>query len=120
MGPKYHPWVRMVLVGCLTAVLLGAVTYVLVRLRVTYRLQSDLSLINAEIRDLHKQLEFYDRNCDVRLSELEREVLGQVTPQPPKLGRTGPSRIELWQRNRDQELRDRIRALERWRLGWDQ
>jgi hypothetical protein len=34
---------------------------------------------------------------------------------PPVPTRT-PSSVELWQRNRDKELRDRIGRLEQWRL----
>lgn len=35
-----------------------------------------------------------------------------VPPTPPR----EPSSVEIWQRNRDKELRDRIGRLEQWRL----
>lgn len=64
----------------------------------------------TSISDLQSQEKTNHESVNHRLETLEQIEFG---PKPPP---ATPSDIQVWQRNRDKELRDRITALEHWRL----
>lgn len=109
-------WARKALVAVVAATLMLSLVYVALRVRVIQGMQRDL----AENRVVHNQLQA-EHNAQMaeikaRLDALERVLFGDVLAELSKIPAVGPSRIELWQQNRDKELRDRILSAER-RLG---
>lgn len=93
--------------------------YVGLRLYVGYGVEARERANAQQIEILHNRLESIDRDHTARYNELEAVLFGNIQPkvdqrqaQPAKPRQT---RIEIWQLNRDKELRERIRQLERWR-----
>ena len=72
----------------------------------------ELELRNAR---LHGELNARLLALETRVDELERTVYGASPPPVPKPVIVG---AQSWQKNRDAQLRARIEALERWRMGF--
>lgn len=93
------------------------------RLLTTYKLQSQISTQELQIEQMRTQIELFDKIHEIRLEGLEREVFGEHDPATPiVIGPEKPTvihKVEPWQKNRDEELRKRIKALEEWRLQQD-
>src|SRR5262249_49463713 len=94
-------------------VVLGATTALFIALWVytLYRVQRETTLLRLAV-EAHQA----DR---VKLDEAIRQELDTIYRTlyaPPETEPRQPSTVELWQRNRDKELRDRIARLEQWRL----
>jgi hypothetical protein len=109
----------LVVLALLCAALVAFVAYTTFRLRVTYAVQTEVATMRAERRNIVAE---NDREHDAlvaRLDELERvlfgEVLGKITDQL-KQAKPPITAVQVWQRNRDRELRDRLARLEQWRL----
>lgn len=107
-------WVRLIpwAVGVILAASVAAHT--VLRLRVTYDVQREIAALRMEIAERDRVAADVRREYGGRLDLIERNLYGDVAAAlaaPPTT-----STVELWQRNRDRELRDRIQRLEEWRL----
>ncbi len=78
----------------------------------SYRASTDISILIDRLNKIEVQMVKDHSTTRTELDELYRVVYGTV---PAKIAK-GQSSVEAWQRNRDQELRDRIRRLEEWRF----
>lgn len=112
---------RMAVTAIVFATLVGYASYIGLRLRVTYSLNAQVEKLAADAAVTHAlHLQVHDQ-INARLDELERlmfgEVLAKIDAVPGK-PRTIAS-VQLWQKNRDEELRKRIAALEQWRAKID-
>jgi hypothetical protein len=91
-------------------------TFVGTRLFMTYSLDWRLTKLELQVKGLEgrlateeRQLQFlYDRLVDVTFDT----AMAASSAQNPKAKPT----VESWQKNRDEELRRRLLALEQWRL----
>jgi hypothetical protein len=107
--------VRIVVLGALVMVAAAVATYVGLRLRTTYSLDYRITALQHEVETLAAQLKAMDRDITIRVSVLERVIYGQALPEIADVQNT-PTPVEVWQRNRDRLLRERLDRLERWRL----
>lgn len=110
-------WLRRGLAGLAIAFVLLGTTYMLARIRIVQRNSTELVALSAHLEALRMANDANLRDINNRLDEIERVLFGDVVEKLEKRP-PGPNRIELWQQNRDKELRDRILRLERWRAQW--
>jgi hypothetical protein len=95
------------------------ITYFGLRLRVTYNLSAEFAQLQAEHRDMMALSNQRLQELRARLDEMERVLFGDVLAKIEKTQKTATPKLpipDVWQRNRDRELRDRLDALEKWRL----
>jgi len=79
-----------------------------------YSLRREVTLLRIEQEATERERQVWRNSVRKELDTIYQTLYSPpeaVTPLP----RT-PSQVELWQRNRDKELRDRIARLEQWRL----
>ena len=79
-----------------------------------YRVRVELATLRVAYDTHVKERAVLDAGITKQLDMLYRTLYAPIdlpTPQPRQ-----PSAVELWQVNRDKELRDRILRLEQWRL----
>lgn len=109
---------HMMATAMLVALVIGYMTYVGLRLHATYVLRTELSLLEAKVDRNAIDAQTIHRHTEGRLDDIERLLFGDVlnSIQKPASRPSKPSAVELWQRNRDRELRARLDALERMRL----
>jgi cell division protein FtsB len=114
---------RMAAVAMAFALCVGYAAYVGFRLQVTYSVQATVDKLVADRAELIAENERFHSGISARLDELERlmfgEVLAKIDAPAPGKPRTTAS-VQLWQKNRDAELRKRIEALEQWRAKVDE
>jgi anti-sigma factor ChrR (cupin superfamily) len=114
---------RMAATALVFAMIVGYATYIGLRLRVTYTLNARVERLMAEQSALMQQNDQFHDQISARLDELERlmfgEVLAKIDTSAPGTPRTTAS-VQLWQKNRDAELRKRLAALEQWRAKVDE
>lgn len=95
--------------------------YITIRLRTLYNIQTEIAHLKAEHRHVKQELETQLNGNGIRIDQLERILFGDVIAQLEKKVQADaakqkpppPTWVELWQKNRDKELRDRIVELER-------
>jgi hypothetical protein len=116
----------MAATALLVALLFGYVTYVGLRLRATYNLATEVGLLRQKYDQVLIDATSIHVHIEERLDKMERFLFGDVLESLQKTGaappKTTPSTtppstsIQVWQRTRDKELRDRLDMLERLRL----
>ena len=86
--------------------------YAYMRVKQIYENQVELATIKAEYSELLRihtaQLEELQKREDITEKLLYGDVLAKLAKQP-----STPTGLELWQRNRDREFRERLSSLER-------
>lgn len=107
-------------IGCVMLV-----TFVVLRIRVTYHVQQELALLRAEHKLLIDAITNNNTVCTERLNVVEQTLFGEVLPTQKRLvieaAPAAPphrvlSRIEIYQQNTNKELRARLESIERWRF----
>lgn len=101
---------RQVGMALLIIIIIALSFFVIIRIRVTYRLETDLAILRQQITDQTKELADARKEAQKALDDMAVTVYGPLTTLKRR-----PSSVEIWQRNRDKELRDRIHRLEQWR-----
>jgi hypothetical protein len=103
------PFVAMIAILLATTLLfIGLWAWVL------YGVRRDARLLQLDIAAYRK-----DRAAKEDAIRAELDTIYRTLYSSPEVATTQPrqpSQVELWQRNRDKELRDRIMRLEQWRL----
>jgi hypothetical protein len=117
----YRPWRRrlrdplFLLFGALSVITLLALSawaYTLYRLRV------EVGLLRIEMGAHERERQVKDEAWRAEFDTIYRTLYSAPdAPVPEPLRR--PSAVELWQKTRDAELRNRIRVLEQWRMRMD-
>ena len=114
---RVKPYACRIAVALLVGFVLIGGAYCAFRLRALYTFQTDVATFVIENRNAHEKVETEVTNIEARLNNLERILFGDMIAQLEKNAKTlkppAPNWVELWQKNRDKELRDRINALER-------
>ncbi len=113
---KHDPWrvwLRRASIALGVALLVLGGLYGALRMQALSRLSAELVQLQADIERLQQQQDTQLTIAASRLDDLERTLFGDVVAKLEKTAPSGPNRIELWQRNRDAELRRRIEVLER-------
>lgn len=115
---------RMAGTALLAALFMGYATYVGLRLKATYGMRTEVALLQQKVDEALTEREAAHAQVNTRLDEIERFLFGEVlaslmttAPQPPS---ERPTPVQLWQRNRDKELRTRLDTLERLRVQNEQ
>lgn len=108
-----HRWFLSFAIGIGFALFLAFVGYLVVALHSLKTLQEQFTTLRGEQEELKRELQWQERNANYRFELLEQETFGATTKPPNQAS------IQLWQKNRDKELRDRIKRLEAWRQGWE-
>jgi hypothetical protein len=118
----------MAATAMLAALVIGTVTYVGLRLRATYEIRTEMGLLNQKFNLVMADAESLHIHIEERLDAIEKFLFGDVleslmttkaqTPSAVPLPR--PTVVQLWQQNRDKELRERLDALERHHLKDEQ
>jgi polyhydroxyalkanoate synthesis regulator phasin len=101
--------------------IVAVVVFITLRLYAGYIAQARIGALEQQVLTLERQHETEIKAQDAQLSEIETVLFGTIEPKveetAAKVAQRLPSslstRVELWQKNRDQELRDRIERLER-------
>jgi hypothetical protein len=97
-------------------------TFIVTRLRATYKMQTELQILKSQHEEVVKQNEAIKTDTAIRLDELERFLFGDVVEKLQKAESKpviAPAQLQRWMVNRDKDLRDRLDRLERWRLEHD-
>lgn len=112
-----HHWIVIRRVAASMAIALAAsmVTYNSFRINAVSRLSQQVVILQDEVKQQDRINAQRIEDLSARLDEIERILFGEVLAKLEKVPKT-PSGIALWQKTRDQELRERISRLERWRL----
>ncbi len=96
--------------------------FLFLQFRQSYQTTRRQDALEAQIQQFMAGRRAADAEVTQRLHALEVEVFGELPAVISKTERAvqrelhNPSGPERWQRNRDAELRTRVRALEYWRL----
>lgn len=80
-----------------------------------FRLRREMTLLRIDYSAHLKDRAEKDDAVRAELDTIYRTLYSPPEAAPADATRQ-PSTVELWQRNRDKELRDRINRLEQWRL----
>jgi hypothetical protein len=118
-------WWRSRLTLFLVSLLLGiqllAMTYVVVRIREANRVYSQFLSLQAEVNELQKHHMAQMQEAADRLDTLERVLFGNVVAKLASVEKPpSQARVQLWQKTRDTELRQRLSNLEYWRWEIEQ
>lgn len=105
---------RLILIGLVVAFVVGATTYNALRTYMVWRLSAQVRLLELDVQTLKDQEQARQKAIEQWQAMIERTLFVEPSPKLPPPPRR-PSVVEQWQLNRDRELRDRLRALERWR-----
>ena len=113
-GPMLpRPW-RIVFVLTIGLTILTLV-FIALRLRVTYVLQQQLDAYEAAQASGHADLDARLESLTKRLDDIERVLFGDVVPSIAAKTPTPPRPVaQPWRA--EKEIRERLEALERWRL----
>jgi len=106
----YRP--AVILMGLFLGMTLCSFGASVVLLRRQVAIQLRLAEAEATMKDYERRAATANTVQDQRLTVLETAMFAN---HPPK----DMTAVQLWQKNRDKELRDRLTALERWRLAQD-
>lgn len=106
-----HRTFRMAAWSLPALMVVAFMVYMTIRIRDIAQLQRRHVSLQGDLIQTQSKSERVDKELDERVKALEQTVFGQSLPAPITLV-TPEAR---WQRQRDQELRDRLRALEWWR-----
>ena len=107
-----RPW-RIVFVLTIGLTIL-TLTFIALRLRVTYVLQRQLDAYEAAQIGGHREIDVRLESLTKRLDDIERVLFGDVVPS---IAAKTPPRPVVQPWKAEKELRERIEALERWRLS---
>jgi hypothetical protein len=101
---------------CYGLLIIGAVAVVF-HIRAARDLGLELTRLQVQVTGLADRNDLLQREAQERLTVIERTLFGDVVAKLDKPGGAAPqARVELWQLNRDRDLRDRLARLEQWRL----
>ena len=79
-----------------------------------YRVRLEVDLLQLAVEAHVKERQVKDEAWRAEFDTIYRTLYAAPDTTPAAAPRK-PSAVEVWQVNRDKELRDRIRALEQWR-----
>lgn len=99
---------RTFLIALCIALTGAALTILTMRIRSYNRMLVELRTLQQEVTQNRGEIAALKSEWLVRVERVEREVFG-ASPPPPLVVVTPP---QVWQRNRDQELRRRIHGIE--------
>jgi len=77
-----------------------------------YGLRREVTLLRIAIDSQQRDREVWRESVRQELDTIYRTLYSPPDLPAPRQ----PSQVELWQRNRDKELRDRLSRLEQWRM----
>lgn len=106
---------RTIVWGFLFIALCSSGLYLYLRLQAVYRLETQLALMTQTVKAQQAELADCKEMATKQINELSATIYGPLSEPSRK-----PSIGERWMRNRDRELRERIRQLELWRYRMDQ
>lgn len=110
-------WLYRTAVGMTMGLLLVSIVYTTIRINNLSRLGQELSRVQGEIDIIRMRHESMISDANSRLDSIERVLYGDVVAKLQKVPQA--TRLEVWQQNREKELRERINQLERWRNRHD-
>lgn len=101
-----------------TMAMVTVVTIVAMGLYSLYQARVELTVLEVQVRRMALERVQQDEIIRKQLDSLYRTLYNppeiEKAPEPRK-----PTYVELWQQNRDKELRERILRLEQWRYRVD-
>jgi ABC-type dipeptide/oligopeptide/nickel transport system permease component len=104
----------------MTFAIVTIVVFIALRLYAGYIAQARIGALEQQVLTLERQHEVTLKAYDAQLSEIETVLFGTIEPKVQEnavnIQQRLPARVELWQKNRDKELRNRIERLERLSL----
>src|SRR5262249_20812611 len=77
-----------------------------------YRVRRAVALLRVELATHERNRLALDASVRAELDRIYQTLYAPVDTPPPQDVPRQPSSVELWQRNRDKELRDRLTRLE--------
>lgn len=107
MTRRFGWLIALTFIVIIVTALLGALT------RMVYRINANQVWIMLTLENLAKDRAAKDAEVRNALNDIYRTLY--ATPEPSATPPRRPSSVELWQQNRDKELRERLIRLERWR-----
>jgi hypothetical protein len=111
------PWPRLFLLSISVIIAVAWTGFVAFRLSAMYSMETALEQERTKLSALMEQYKADRESFDKRLAELEQTLYGSVEPsvqqQAQKVTERRPTSVELWQRNRDAELRKILTDMQR-------
>jgi hypothetical protein len=91
----------------------------------SYKTRVEVEMVKTRVATLNREFDVAYKSVQDQLDTFYRTLYTEVeqkpvTPPAKPVPPRQPSTVELWQRNRDKELRDRIRVMEQWRQRMEQ
>lgn len=102
---------RIVHVGLFTVLIVVLVTLASINRLRLFHSETDLRLLKDRFADYQRSQDTKEKALRAELEEIERTLYAAPDVPPPPIRRT--SAVETWMANREQELRNRVAALER-------
>jgi hypothetical protein len=93
--------------------------YAGVRVYTSYRNTAQLAILRTEFDEHVKTQRATDKSLQEWIKALDAAIYAPIPEKPVAPALRKPTAVELWQLNRDKELRERIQRLEQWRLRMD-
>jgi hypothetical protein len=107
---------RLISTGLVTMLIVGFVTYFSGRLYATYRVATDMAVLQGRLDTFVKEQDATHLAIAQRLNEIERTLYTipvATTGQAPAPRR--PLALEQWELNQFKDLREAIKQLQSWR-----
>lgn len=95
--------------------LLTTLVFIVLWADAVYRVRRDIALLRVQFAAHEHDRSAVDASVRAELDRIYQTLYAPVDT-PAATEPRQPSSVELWQRNRDKELRDRLMRLEQWRL----
>ncbi len=111
----WRPWILRSTLALAVCVVVVLAVFFTVQIRFVSQNYSSVAKLQSDVANMQQQHAAQLETLNARVDQLERVLFGDVVAKIEK-SPLRPNAVELWQRNRDKELRDRIRQLELWRL----
>jgi cell division protein FtsB len=112
-------WPRLALISLFVVIAVAWTGYVAFRLRATYAMETQQAQQQVQLNSLLEKYKADQEALDKRIAELEQTLYGSIEPglqqqaAAAKAAPRRPSTPELWQRNRDAELRKMLTDMQR-------
>ncbi len=119
VGFQHASWMRLFVYAIAVVIMASWTTFVVIRLNASYALELAVDRLGMEVAALTTARSDEYLALEDRVQSLERTVFGELSPKSKMSIVVPKTPAELWQRNRDEELRKTLISIQRQLLVVD-